>query len=82
MGWAMQQGLRRSKNLYVQLAPTKIGRTTWNPKGVPLSLPHAMQAALIKEKNNIQKLVYYMNHALNGAEAQYPRLEMLEFFAF
>ena len=35
--------------------------------------------ALIREEENVQKLVYYTSQAFQGAEANYPRMEKITF---
>ena len=40
---------------------------------------HALSSTLIREEGNIQKLVYYTNQALRGAEGRYPIMEKLAF---
>ena len=39
----------------------------------------AVSAALIKEENRLQLLVYYVSQAFQGAEAWYPRIEKITF---
>ncbi|XP_075675109.1 uncharacterized protein LOC142644365 [Castanea sativa] len=39
----------------------------------------AVSAALIREEDKKQLLVYYINQALKGAEARYPRIEKIAF---
>ena len=41
--------------------------------------PTAISAALIREEENVQKLVYYASRALRGAEERYPPMEKLTF---
>ena len=41
--------------------------------------PTAISAALVREKDKIQKLVYYTSWALHGAEDRYPPMEKLAF---
>jgi len=38
-----------------------------------------VSAALIREENKIQFLVYYISQAFQGAEAQYPWIEKITF---
>lgn len=40
---------------------------------------HAVSAALTCEENEVQHLIYYISRAFRGAEAKYPRIEMLAF---
>ena len=39
----------------------------------------AVSAALIREENKIQRPIYYINQAFQGAEARYPRIEKITF---
>ena len=39
----------------------------------------AVSSALIREKKDIQRLVYYTSQAFQGVEANYPRLEKIAF---
>ena len=39
----------------------------------------AVSAALIREENKIQRPIYYINKAFQGAEARYPRIEKITF---
>ena len=39
----------------------------------------AVSAALIREENKIQRPIYYVSQAFQGAEAQYPRIEKITF---
>ena len=39
----------------------------------------AVSAALIREENKIQRLVYYISQAIQGAEARYPWIEKITF---
>ena len=41
--------------------------------------PTAVSAALIREEEKVQKLVYYASRALRGAEERYPPMEKLAF---
>ena len=41
--------------------------------------PIAVNAALIREEEKVQKLVYYASRALRGAEERYPPMEKLAF---
>ena len=41
--------------------------------------PAAISAALFKEEEKVQKLVYYASRALRGAEERYPPMEKLAF---
>lgn len=41
--------------------------------------PAAISAALIKEEDKVQKLVYYASRALRGVEERYPPMEKLTF---
>ena len=38
-----------------------------------------VSSALIREEENVQKLVYYTSQAFQGAEANYPRMEKIAF---
>ena len=38
-----------------------------------------VSAALIREEDKIQRLVYYVSQAFQGVEAQYPRMEKITF---
>jgi len=38
-----------------------------------------MSSALIREEEDVQRLVYYTSQAFQGAEANYPRLEKIAF---
>ena len=39
----------------------------------------AVSATLIKEETRIQRSMYYVSQAFQGAEAQYPRIEKITF---
>ena len=39
----------------------------------------AVSLALIREEENVQKLVYYTSQAFQGVEANYPRMEKIAF---
>ena len=39
----------------------------------------AVSAAFIREENKIQRPIYYVSQAFQGAEAQYPRIEKITF---
>ena len=39
----------------------------------------AVSAALVREANRVQKLVYYTSQALRGIEERYPPMEKLSF---
>ena len=39
----------------------------------------AVSAALIREENKIQRLVYYISQAFQGAKARYPWIEKITF---
>ena len=39
----------------------------------------AVSSALIREELKVQRLVYYMNQAFQGAKARYPRIEKMAF---
>ena len=39
----------------------------------------AVSSTLIREEENVQKLVYYTSQAFQGAEANYPRMEKIAF---
>lgn len=41
--------------------------------------PDAMSAALIGEEGKEQRPVYYVSRALRGAEARYPKIELIAF---
>ena len=41
--------------------------------------PAVISVALIREEDQVQKLVYYANKALHGAEERYPPMEKLAF---
>ena len=41
--------------------------------------PAAISAALIREEEKVQKLVYYTSRALRGVEERYPPMEKLAF---
>ena len=41
--------------------------------------PHAVSSALIREKEKVQKPIYYTSRALKEAEGQYPLMEKLAF---
>ena len=41
--------------------------------------PHAGSSALIRKEGKVQKLVYYTNKALKGAEGRYLTMEKLAF---
>ena len=41
--------------------------------------PATISAVFVKEENKVQKLVYYANQALHGAEERYPPMEKLAF---
>ena len=41
--------------------------------------PHAGSSALIRKEGKVQKLVYYTNKALKGAEGRYLTMKKLEF---
>ena len=41
--------------------------------------PAAISAALIREEEKVQKLVYYASRALRGVEERYPPMEKLAF---
>ncbi|XP_042969058.1 uncharacterized protein LOC122301739 [Carya illinoinensis] len=41
--------------------------------------PHAVSAFLVNEEGAVQHPVYYVNRVLRGAEARYPRIELLAF---
>jgi hypothetical protein len=41
--------------------------------------PTVVNAALIREEDGIQKLVYFVSKALHGAEERYPQIEKLAF---
>ena len=41
--------------------------------------PHAVSSVLVREEGRVQKLVYYTNRALRGAEARYLQIEKLAF---
>ena len=41
--------------------------------------PAAVNAALVREKNKVQKPMYYTNWALHGAKERYPQMEKLAF---
>ena len=41
--------------------------------------PAAVNAALIREEEKVQKPVYYANRALRGVEERYPPMEKLAF---
>ena len=42
-------------------------------------LATAVSTALIREKNIVQLLVYYVSQAFQGAEAKYPRIKKIAF---
>ena len=39
----------------------------------------AVSVAFIREENKIQRPIYYVSQAFQGAEAQYPRIEKITF---
>ena len=41
--------------------------------------PTAISAALVREEDKVQKLMYYTSRALRGAEKRYPPMEKLAF---
>jgi hypothetical protein len=41
--------------------------------------PITISAALVQEKEGMQKLVYFISRALRGAEERYPQMEKLAF---
>ncbi|XP_030934540.1 uncharacterized protein LOC115959990 [Quercus lobata] len=41
--------------------------------------PHAVNSALIREEDKVQRPVYYTSKALKGAEGRYPQMEKLAF---
>lgn len=52
--------------------------------GEPVSMylvvtPDAISVALVREEGKEQKPVYYASRALRGAEARYPKIELVTF---
>ena len=41
--------------------------------------PAAVSSALVREEDRVQKPVYFMSRALQGAEERYPPMEKLAF---
>ena len=58
------------------LSPSEPGEELFLYLAVSLA---AVSAALIREEEKIQKLVYYTSRALHGAEERYPPMEKLAF---
>ena len=58
------------------LSPSKLGEDLFLYLAISLA---AINAALVREENKVQKSVYYTNRALHGAEKRYPPIEKLAF---
>ena len=58
------------------LSPSKKGEDLFLYLAVSVIV---VSAALIRKKNKIQLLVYYISQAFQGAEARYPRIEKITF---
>ena len=59
-----------------QLSPSVMGEELFLYLAVT---PHAVNSALIRKEEKIQKPVYYTSKALRGAEGRYPLIEKLAF---
>ncbi|GFS34928.1 hypothetical protein Acr_00g0036800 [Actinidia rufa] len=65
---------------YLESPPLLIVPTTGEDLYVYLSIsPTAVSAVLIREEDQVQKLIYYVSKVLMGAEARYPRIEKLAY---
>ena len=58
------------------LSPSKLGEELFLYLAVSTA---AINAALIREEDKVQKPVYYASRALHGAEERYPPMEKLAF---
>ena len=58
------------------LSPSKLGEELFLYLVVSLV---AVSAALVREEESVQRLVYYTSRALQGAEERYPPMEKLAF---
>ena len=58
------------------LSPSKLGEELFLYLVVSLV---AVSAALVREEESVQRLVYYTSRALRGAEERYPPMEKLAF---
>ena len=58
------------------LSPTKEEEDLFLYLAVPIIV---VSADFIREENRIQRQVYYISHAFQGAEAQYPQIEKITF---
>ena len=70
------QELKRYLSNPPLLSPSKEGENLYLYLVVSAT---AMSAALIREKDKKQLLVYYVSQAFQGAEAKYPRIEKIAF---
>ena len=58
------------------LSPSKEGEDLFLYIAVSATV---VSVALIKEEQRVQRLVYYISQAFQGAESQYPRIEKITF---
>ena len=58
------------------LSPSKPGEELFLYLAVS---PATVSAALVREEDKVQKLMYYISRALYGAEERYPPMEKLAF---